>query len=57
MRETRVAHVSIFEKYSQHEFGKQLEQLSKILDRYSEILNLIANDLIDSSCKKVGSNG
>tara|TARA_B100000315_G_scaffold150851_1_gene139614 strand:+ start:132 stop:1472 length:1341 start_codon:yes stop_codon:yes gene_type:complete len=57
MRETRVAQISIFEKYSQHEFGKQLQQLSTILDRYPEILNLIENDLIDSLCKKVGCKG
>ena len=57
MRETRVAQISIFEKYSQHEFGVQLEQLSNILDRYPEILDLIKSDLIDSSCKNVGCNG
>ena len=57
MRETRVAQASIFEKYSQHESGKQLKLLSMILDRYPKILELIENDLIDSSCKKVGCNG
>jgi IS5 family transposase len=49
MRETRVVQISIFKKYSQHEFGIQLEQLSNILDRYPEILDLIKSDLIDSS--------
>lgn len=57
MRETRVAQISIFEKYSQHEFGLQLERLSNILDRYPETLDLIESDLIDSSCQKVGCNG
>jgi IS5 family transposase len=57
MRQSRVAQISIFEKYSQHEFGIRLEQLSKILDRYPEILDLIEQDLIDTSCKKTGSNG
>ena len=57
MRETRVAQISIFEKYSLHEFGVQLKQLSKILDGYPEILDLIEHDLIDSSCKNVGCNG
>ena len=57
MRETRVAQISIFENYSQHEFGVQLKQLSNILDRYPEILALIEKDLIDPACKKVGCNG
>lgn len=57
MRETRVAQISIFENYSQHEFGVQLKQLSSILDRYPEILSLIEKDLIDSTCKHVGCHG
>ena len=57
MRENRVAQISIFENYSQHEFGAQLKRLSCILDRYPEILILIKKDLIDSSCQKVGCNG
>ena len=54
MRETRVAQINIFETYSQHAFGIQLKQLSKILDRYPEILTLIENDLIEPACKKSG---
>jgi IS5 family transposase len=57
MRQSRVVQISIFEKYSQHEFGMRLEQLSKILDRYPEILDLIEQDLIDTLCKKTGRNG
>jgi IS5 family transposase len=57
MRETRVAQISIFENYSQHEFGVRLKRLSKILDRYPDILGLIEKDLIDPACKKVGANG
>ncbi len=51
MRQSRVAQVSIFERYSQHELSKQLGQLSMILDRYPEILTLIENDLVHSSEK------
>lgn len=57
MRKPRVAQISIFEKYSQHELDIQLEQPSNILDRYPEILDLIKSDLIGSLCKKVGSDG
>jgi IS5 family transposase len=57
MRQSRVAQTSIFEKYSQHEFGVRLEQLSHILDRYPEILDLIKSDLINDDCRNVGCNG
>ncbi len=57
MRETRVAQISIFENYSQHELGIQLKQLSCILDRFPDILALLENDLIDKTCKPVGCIG
>ena len=57
MRETRVAQASIFENYSEHEFGRQLKQLSDILDQYDDILPLIAGDLIDDSLSFVGRQG
>jgi IS5 family transposase len=57
IRQTRVDQISIFEKYSQHELGLQLERLSNILDRFPEILDLIEHDLINASCKNVGANG
>jgi len=57
MRETRKAQASLFDNYSKHEFGIQLEALSCILDEHTEILALIEKDLIDASVKKVGRNG
>lgn len=57
MRETRVAQASIFENYSEHEFGSRLKTLSKILDQHPEILTLIAKDLIDGSVLEVGRMG
>ncbi|MFT5505586.1 MAG: IS5 family transposase [Gammaproteobacteria bacterium] len=54
MRETRVAQVSIFENYSQHELGVRLKSLSDILDRHPEILTLVARDLVDESVSNVG---
>ena len=57
MRVTRLAQVSIFENYSEHEFGVQLKILSSLLDEYPEILTLIEQDLIDKSLKPVGRNG
>jgi IS5 family transposase len=53
MRETRVAQVSIFENYSEHEFGLRLKLLSCSLDERPEILDLIALDLI-GGCEASG---
>lgn len=58
MRETRVPQISLFEFYSEHEFGKQLKKLSDLLDEHAAIvLPLIENDLIDKSAKSVGRCG
>ena len=57
MRETRVAQASIFENYSEHEFGVRLKALSNILDQHPEMLSLVANDLVDESVAKVGRIG
>ena len=57
MRETRVAQVSIFENYSQHELGVRLKSLSDLLDRHPEILTLVARDLVDESVSNVGRCG
>jgi len=57
MRETRVAQASIFENYSEHEFGSRLKALSNILDQHPEILGLIAKDLIEESVSNVGRMG
>lgn len=57
MRIIRNAQISIFEKYSEHEFGLRLKALSDILDAHPEILSLVAGDLIDKSASQVGRIG
>jgi len=57
MREIRNAQVSIFEHYSNHEYGVRLRKLSEVLDRQPEILELVAADLIDASVSAVGRSG
>ena len=57
MRETRNAQTSIFEHYSNHEYGVRLRKLSEVLDRHPEILDLVAADLIDISVSAVGRTG
>lgn len=57
MRMTRVAQASIFENYSKHEFGQQLQSLSELLDEHPEVLALVEKDLVDSSLKMTGRTG
>ena len=57
MRETRNAQASIFEHYSNHEYGIRLQKLSEVLDRHPGILDLVAADLIDTSVAAVGRTG
>jgi len=58
VRETRVPQASIFESYSEHEFGKQLKRLSDRIDDYERIiLPLIEQDLIHESVQPVGRCG
>jgi IS5 family transposase len=57
MRKTRVAQASIFESYSKHELGVRLKRLSDLLDRYPNLLSLIARDLVDASVTNVGRDG
>lgn len=57
MRETRNAQASIFEQYSNHEYGVRLRKLSEALDKHPEILELVAADLIDVSASAVGRTG
>lgn len=57
MRETRYAQTSIFEHYSNHEYGVRLRKLSEVLDRQPEILEWVAADLIDASVSAVGRTG
>ena len=57
MRETRIAQISIFEIYSEHDIGQQLKMLASILDDHPEILTVIEKDLVDKTLKPVGRTG
>lgn len=57
MRETHTLQMSIFDFYSQHEFGSHLEKMSHFLDGCPEIISLLETDLIDEDCKAVGRKG
>ena len=57
MRDIRLAQISIFENYSEHELGVRLKSLSDLLDLHPEILTLVAKDLVDESASNVGRCG
>lgn len=56
MRITRLAQISIFENYSEHEHVIHLKKLSSLLGEHPEMLTLIEQDLVDKSLKPVGRN-
>lgn len=57
MRETRTVQASIFDFYSEHEHGVMLSNLSQLLDEHTEILELLAVDLIDPQRCQTGCCG
>lgn len=57
MREARNAQASIFDRYSEHEFGRQLEKLSALVDAYPAILDLIAKDFDKANVTSTGACG
>lgn len=57
MRETRNAQGSIFDRYAEHEYGRQFEQLSLLLDDHPEILELIARDFDKADVARTGACG
>ena len=57
MRETRNAQRSIFDFFSPHPLGLQLEPLSDLLDRQPWILGLVEQDLRDPNTAHTGANG
>ena len=57
MRETRTAQTSVFELYSEHEFGEHLRKLSEELDEHPEILPLLSSDLLTGGEESTGRKG
>jgi IS5 family transposase len=57
MRETHTAQSSIFDFYSQHEFGDFLRRLSAQVDNHPQILTLVEKDLLTEKAKPTGRKG
>ena len=57
MRETRNAQATLFDHYAKHQFGRQLEKLSALLDDYPQILELVARDFDKANVASTGACG
>lgn len=57
MRINRLPQASIFERYSEHEFGQTLSDLSKALDSLPELIDIVAQDFIADDKQAVGRIG
>jgi IS5 family transposase len=57
MRETRNAQSSIFDFYCEHELGKQLGELSDVLDQHPGILLLMEQDFDSTQLAQTGAYG
>lgn len=45
MRQKRTSQISIFDQFAQHEIGRELDGMSKLLDAQPELLDSVAEDL------------
>jgi len=57
MRETRATQASLFDCYSQHKLGQELEAISMVLDNNLDLLAAVHNDLVSKETKAVGRRG
>ena len=51
MRKTRATQLSLFDCYSQHKLGKELEAISAVLDGHPDLLVEVRKDLVSESTK------
>ena len=57
MRMTRTTQQSLFDDYSQHKYGQELQTISEILDKNERILELVKHDLQMAEMKPTGRAG
>lgn len=57
MRQRRIAQISIFENYAEHEHAERLKSLSRVLDDFPEVLDILEADLVDGSLRATGRCG
>jgi len=57
MRQKRIAQLSIFDQFAEHELGKELSIMSAWLDEFPEFADLVAGDLISVEARSTGRQG
>jgi len=57
MRTKRTSQISIFDRFAQHDIGRELAGMSAWLDRHVEVLDWVANDLKLATVKATGRRG
>lgn len=57
MRTKRTTQISIFDRFAEHEIGRELAALSRWLDDHPEVLDGVASDLRMSRVKATGRTG
>ena len=57
MRKKRTAQMSILDLFEEHEIGKELAGMSRLLDDHVEVLDWVAEDLRGKAVKETGRSG
>ena len=57
MRQERIIQASIFDRFAEHEIGRELKAMSHWLDGQRELLSLVAADLRRGGVKETGRRG
>ena len=57
MRQERTVQASIFDRFAEHEIGRELKAISRWLDEHRELLGLVATDIGQHGVKATGREG
>jgi transposase, IS5 family len=57
MRQERTVQVSLFDRFAEHEIGRELKAMSQWLDAHRELLGSVADDLRRHGVKETGREG
>ena len=57
MRQERTVQASLFDRFADHEIGRELKTMSQWLDEHRELIGLAAEDLRRRGVKETGREG